>query len=261
MSTQDSDNSFIRDALPAFISEAQEQTEQLEQLMLQLEDTPDDRELLDALFRCAHTVKGSAGIFGLDTVVSFTHHVESLLDRLREGRVVLTPALSTLLLRCNDEIRSLIAADAASAEGDAGAPIPPERAALIASLQAAYGDDVPAAAPAAAPAPGPRPGPGADPLSRSWLVAVRFGADTFRNGMDPLAILNYVRTLGTISALGCDALAIPALDQVDPESSISASRSTPASAAKRSSRPSASCAMTARCTSSSPSPRPRPWPT
>jgi two-component system chemotaxis sensor kinase CheA len=38
---------------------------------------PDDRELLDALFRCAHTVKGSAGIFGLDAVVAFTHHVET----------------------------------------------------------------------------------------------------------------------------------------------------------------------------------------
>jgi two-component system chemotaxis sensor kinase CheA len=110
MNTRDTDNSFIREALPAFISEAQEQTEQLEQLLLQLEDTPDDRELLDALFRCAHTVKGSAGIFGLDAVVSFTHHVESLLDRLREGRVALTPALSTLLLRCNDEIRALIEA-------------------------------------------------------------------------------------------------------------------------------------------------------
>ena len=76
---QDLDNSFIAEALPAFISEAQEQLEMLEQLLLQLEDAPQDSELLGALFRCAHTVKGSAGIFGLDEVVAFTHYVETLL--------------------------------------------------------------------------------------------------------------------------------------------------------------------------------------
>jgi len=108
MNSSDEDNSFIAEALPAFISEAQEQIETLEQLLLQLEDDPTDRELLDALFRCAHTVKGSAGIFGLDRVVAFTHHVETLLDRVREGHVALTPELSTLLLQCNDQIRVLV---------------------------------------------------------------------------------------------------------------------------------------------------------
>jgi HPt (histidine-containing phosphotransfer) domain-containing protein len=66
MNQTERDNSFIAEALPAFISEAQEQIASIEQLLLQLEDAPDDRDLLDALFRCAHTVKGSAGIFGLD---------------------------------------------------------------------------------------------------------------------------------------------------------------------------------------------------
>ncbi|MFM2067896.1 MAG: hypothetical protein RLZZ584_2805, partial [Pseudomonadota bacterium] len=104
----DHDLSFVADALPAFISEAREQTQALEQLLLQLEEHPHDRELLDALFRCAHTVKGSAGIFGLTAVVEFTHHVETLLDRLREGRLTLDLDISTLLLQCNDQISHLI---------------------------------------------------------------------------------------------------------------------------------------------------------
>lgn len=58
----DADQDFIAAALPAFISEAVEQTETIETLLLELEEHPDDREMLDALFRCAHTVKGSAGI-------------------------------------------------------------------------------------------------------------------------------------------------------------------------------------------------------
>ena len=133
----DQDASFIAEALPAFVSEAKEQVASIEQLLLELEDAPDDRERLDALFRCAHTVKGSAGIFGLDRVVAFTHHVETLLDRMREGRVALTPALGTLLLECNDEIRALVeqAPDAPEGEDDRA-----RRAALIESLQAAGGD-------------------------------------------------------------------------------------------------------------------------
>ena len=113
--SDDADQSFIAEAMPAFISEAREQVEAIEQLLLQLEENPGDRELLDALFRCAHTVKGSAGIFGLDKVVAFTHHVETLLDNMREGTVALGPQLSTLLLECNDQILHLV--DSAADEG------------------------------------------------------------------------------------------------------------------------------------------------
>ncbi len=212
--SNDLDQSFVAEALPAFISEAQEQIEALEQLLLELEDRPDDRELLNALFRCAHTVKGSAGIFGLDRVVAFTHHVETLLDQLREGRVALTPALSTLLLQCNDQIRDLVA-QARDAAVDEDPAVVAARAALVVQLQAAAGVDT--AAPSA-PAPAAEVAAALPSSSRRWHVSVAFGADTFRNGMDPLAILNYVRGLGDVPALICDIEAVPALGQLDPES-------------------------------------------
>ena len=212
MNSQDQDNSFVNEALPAFISEAKEQTDTLEQLLLQLEEAPQDRELLDALFRCAHTVKGSAGIFGLDDVVTFTHHVETLLDRLREGHLLLDPELSTLLLQSNDEIRALV--DAAEGGSHDSPERRQDRAVIVLRLKAASGSPTDAqpdpdacAAPVAAPE---RAGP--------WRIAVAFGVDTFRNGMDPLAILNYLRGLGSIQALTCDLGAIPALDGADPES-------------------------------------------
>jgi two-component system chemotaxis sensor kinase CheA len=211
MNNRDSDNSFIAEALPAFISEAREQIEQLEQLLLQLEDAPDDRELLDSLFRCAHTVKGSAGIFGLDKVVAFTHHVETLLDRLREGQLTLSPELSTLLLQCNDQIRALVAAaqdPLADTEHDVQA-----RAALVERLRLASGDVADAAAPATqAQAAAAAAGAGA------WHVSVQFGPDTYRNGMDPLAIVNYVAGLGSVSRMNCDFAAVPAIEALDPES-------------------------------------------
>ncbi len=206
MTSADHDTSFIAEALPAFISEAQEQIASIEQLLLQLEDAPNDRELLDALFRCAHTVKGSAGIFGLDAVVAFTHHVETLLDHLREGAIGLTPELSTLLLRCNDQIRRLIDQASGGQDDAEGAA---ERNALVAQLGAL--------APSRAPAETANPQESATGESR-WHVSVAFGADTFRNGMDPLAILNYVAQQGTLGAIGCDIDAVPTLEALDPES-------------------------------------------
>jgi two-component system chemotaxis sensor kinase CheA len=215
----DIDQSFIAEALPAFISEAQEQIEALEQLLLELEGRPDDRELLNALFRCAHTVKGSAGIFGLDRVVAFTHHVETLLDRLREGQLALTPALSTLLLQCNDQIRSLVTQAQARAVDEDPAAVA-QRAALVLQLQDAAGAAPATAAVASASAAGPAAAMVAAVAapSRRWHVFAGFGADTFRNGMDPLAILNYVRGLGTVPQLVCDVAAVPPLQQLDPES-------------------------------------------
>ena len=211
MNHHDQDASFIAEALPVFISEAQEQLEALEQLLLQLEDDAGNRQLLDALFRCAHTIKGAAGVFGLDEVVAFTHHVETLLDRLRDGHVQLTAALSTLLLQSNDQVRLLIAeAQGQAIDAPAAAAA---RAALVQALQAQAG-----VAPSAAATQAPAPGLAADPAGTpGWHLRIRFGTEVFRNGMDPLALLNYLRGLGTIVDLRCDVDAVPALEALDAE--------------------------------------------
>lgn len=213
--SNDPDQSFIAEALPAFISEAQEQIQSLEQLLLELENNPEDRELLNALFRCAHTVKGSAGIFGLDRVVAFTHHVETLLDMMREGRLALTPALSTLLLQCNDQIRLLVdQARVQDTEEDAIALAVRED--LVQQLLAACNVGGPSLEDMSTEAPAAEQVLPAG--VRRWHVSVAFGVDIYRNGMDPLAILGYLRGLGEIPQLVCDVAAIPPLDQINPES-------------------------------------------
>jgi two-component system chemotaxis sensor kinase CheA len=203
------DLAFIAEALPAFLNEAEEQVHALEELLLQLEDRPGDRELLNALFRCAHTVKGSAGLFGLDELVGFTHHMETLLSHLREGTLALTAALSTLLLRCNDQVRLLVA----EAGGQVADPaVAAQRAELAQALQ----DALPANG--AAPAPAARPAAaGAPPEARRWRVQAQFGANTFRDGMDPLAIVQYLQGLGTALGGQLDTAAVPPLDTLDPE--------------------------------------------
>jgi two-component system chemotaxis sensor kinase CheA len=213
--TGGTDPDFVRDALPAFVAEASEQTDRIEQLLLELEDAPGDRALLDELFRCAHTVKGSAGIFGLDAVVGFTHHVETLLDAVRDGDVALTPALGTLLLRCTDRIRALVGAAQDGTQADGTQADGDDERALVDALREAC-------AHRAASAPGSGAAPAADAAAPTaadarWRVSVAFGADTFRNGMDPLAIVSYLGRIGTVEGVECDVDAIPPLDAIEPD--------------------------------------------
>jgi two-component system chemotaxis sensor kinase CheA len=211
----DSDTRLFAEVLPAFVSEALEQIAGIEQLLLQLETVPDDANLLDALFHCAHTVKASAGLFGLEAVVAFTQHVETLLDRLREGHLRLTPELSTLLLGCNDQIRGLVDAAAGRREDDRGEA----REALIERLRAAAGGHSAdtAAAAIAAPATAALVA-GSAPSARHWRVSVDFGLDTFRNGMDPLAILTYLAGAGRVVLADCRDADVPMLERLEPES-------------------------------------------
>ena len=73
-------------ALQTFIIESRELLEDMENSLLTLEQAEDKSELINAVFRAAHTIKGSSGLFGLDGVVAFTHVTESVLDRVRDGR-------------------------------------------------------------------------------------------------------------------------------------------------------------------------------
>jgi len=207
----DADQDFIAAAMPAFISEAAEQFEAIETLLLELEEQPDDRDLLDSLFRCAHTVKGSAGIFGLHRVVDFTHHVETLLDKMRDGEIALTAEISTLLLQCNDQIKILV--DTAA---DESADTPQEqetRADLVVQLQAlTEGTPVEPEATAVA---SPEEAAGA---LRIWTIAAQFGPETFRNGMDPLSIARYLGGMGRVLSVRCGTETVPPLVNLNPES-------------------------------------------
>jgi len=214
-SASNADQDFISAAMPAFISESVEQTENIESLLLELEQHPDDRELLDSLFRCAHTVKGSAGIFGLTKVVEFTHHVETLLDQTREGAIALTPDISTLLLQCNDQIKFLVAT---ASDEDADTPAyRDERADLVVRLRA-----LTEGSPAQRQAQGSSPthaasGAPAAPALTVWTISARFGPEVFRNGMDPLSIARYLGGMGTVQHMQCGTEDVPALVNLDPE--------------------------------------------
>ena len=83
----------FNDVLHTFFAESRGLLGEMESALMSLEREPGDAEAIHAVFRAAHTIKGSAGLFGLDDIVGFTHHVETLLDRVRSGSLNLQLSL------------------------------------------------------------------------------------------------------------------------------------------------------------------------
>jgi two-component system chemotaxis sensor kinase CheA len=96
-----------QDPFNTFIEEVKELLEGLEQLLIHLENHPQDLESIHTAFRHIHTIKGSGAMFGLDPLTSFTHTVENVFDKLRDGNILLTSELITLILQSKDVIEQL----------------------------------------------------------------------------------------------------------------------------------------------------------
>ncbi|MBI1356329.1 MAG: histidine kinase [Acidobacteria bacterium] len=102
-----------------FLIESAENLNQLDQDFVELEQSPDDRELLSSIFRTIHTIKGTCGFLGFHTLEAVTHRAENLLSQLREGERRLTPELTTLLLETVDVVKGILGSiEKTGGEGD-----------------------------------------------------------------------------------------------------------------------------------------------
>lgn len=209
----------LDEALELFIVECRELLEDMESGLLAVETAPEKGEIINAVFRAAHTIKGSSGLFSLDHIVAFTHVVESVLDRVRSGKQVLDGALVSLLLGCGDHIRALV--DGVVGGEHSGSPeLLQAGEPLMAGLRAYLDAPAPkAAVPSAAAESVPHPHhlSGTQVGADHWHISVRFGADVLRNGMDPLSFIRYLGTLGQITAVATVFDALPDVDFMDPE--------------------------------------------
>ena len=198
-------------AQQTFIAEARELLQVMEQSLLQLESEPGDEDAIGAVFRAAHTIKGSAGLFGLAPIVGFTHIVEDVLDRLRDGSVTVDAGLIAVLLKCGDHILDLI--EAVDHHSGALQPATLARGEVLREALSAYQSLQTASA--AIETFGADDAPQAEVL---WHISLRFGVDVFRNGMDPLSFLRYLDTLGQLLQVTTLTDSLPPVDAWDPES-------------------------------------------
>ncbi|MFT4173912.1 MAG: chemotaxis protein CheA [Rhodocyclaceae bacterium] len=207
-------------AREAFFVESRDMLGAMEDALLRLESDPSDADTLNALFRAAHTIKGSAGMFELARIVAFTHVVENLLVRVRNGEQSADETLLALLLQCSDHIGALVD-EAQFGESDADVLAANEaRSTLLISHLQSYLGTAPAAPAAVAVAVDTATLPDADQggTCGNWHISVRFGRDVMRHGMDPLAILRYLASLGSVVRLHTLFDDMPAREEMDAES-------------------------------------------
>ncbi len=192
------------DPVAVFRMEAAECLETIEAGLLDLTHQLDDRDLVDAVFRGLHTLKGSGSMFGFDALAAFTHHCETAFDRVRKGEVPATSELVAAVLAAQDHMRALV--DQPDADhGDTGHK-------LLAQLQAAVGGQGAASAPATAPAPAPVT---ATKKAITWRIRFSLPTNAMANGTNPLGLLDELRDLGECT-IHANTAAIPPLSELVP---------------------------------------------
>ena len=158
-----SDFAGMEDLLQDFLQEAHDLLSDVDNKLVDLEKMPDDRGLLNDIFRGFHTVKGGAGFLNASELVTLCHLTENLFDRLRNGELELTPELMDVIMAATKGVRDMF--------GELGQMVQPQPAdpQVIAALQGALSGEAPAAPVAAPASPAPEP-VAAAPGEPDWNV-------------------------------------------------------------------------------------------
>ena len=206
-------------ALQTFIDEATELLTEMEAALLDCERNDWSADAVNSVFRAAHTIKGSAGLFGLDPIVSFVHVVETALDRVRTGQTVTSEALAVVLMKCTDHIKVLLTHVIEGSESSSA--VIAQGADLLERLQSLAGHvgavtlkqpNLPVSVVADASMAG------VTAASDCWHISVRFKADVLRNGMDPLSFIRYLTSFGSLLGSTLIENSLPSAEELDPES-------------------------------------------
>ncbi|MBI5847462.1 MAG: chemotaxis protein CheA [Nitrospirae bacterium] len=199
----------IDQAKETYREEASELLSELETALLDLEESPNDMDLIGRIFRAMHTIKGSGAMFGFDEIARFTHEVETVYDQVRNSKISVTKELIDLTLAARDQIRTMLEASCGGAPADVI-----KSGQIIASLKAMM--------------------PGASPVQKeearvsiaeatengspmiTYRICFKPSANIFRTGADPVALIEELRQFGEHKVVA-HTTDIPSLDELDPE--------------------------------------------
>ena len=210
-----------------FLSEANEIVEGLENDLVLLEDNKSDEDLLNKIFRSAHTLKSSAGTVGFTTMSELNHVAENLLEKVRSGKLDVTPKMITVLLEFLDTVK-LMLQNIIDGKGEA------DGVDNIESLKAkikAIADGNEDIETVASPQPKKETPKAEEPKeevkevkaegteksgsSNVFHVDMSFKATIFDNGIDPLMFLNDLKAIGTIKNLKIDYSNVPTISALE----------------------------------------------
>jgi len=195
----------------SFFTESSEHVETIEAGLLALEERPQDMDLLNRIFRAAHSIKGNAGMFNFTAIGGLTHKMENVLDLLRNEEMPVTPHVIDVLLRALDGLKNLL--DIAQGGGDVDeAAIQALEQELLACQKGDNADsesstEVQPSATSATP-------------EKLWrLVKIDWVPlpELFQGGLDPVQIFKELHELGMVKVLQVRTDQLPPLETMDPE--------------------------------------------
>jgi len=195
-----------------YLEEAYELLSELEDALIEVEQRPDDKDLIDRIFRAMHTLKGSGAMFGFNDIAEFTHTIETVYDYVREYKLTVNKYLVSLTLSACDQIKAML--DVFQGRGTVDESevnsITDEFLKLI------PGDDENALS---GPIDSSRSGSNKDEGGHKVTYRIRFipHENLFKNGTNPLLLLNELRAFGE-NRIICHIQNIPDLRDIKPES-------------------------------------------
>jgi two-component system chemotaxis sensor kinase CheA len=217
------ETNYLAEGLQIFSEESSELLQQSEYILLKLEDAPDSDELINDLFRTIHTIKGSAGLFGFDDVVSFTHVAESVMGQLRDKEISLDDDLMGLLLDSRDQISRLVAHVLDNAELPISDTLRETGEGLLIKLNKYLGIEIADSPDALTTAKEPEiqtelENTGSEMVGNDyWHISVRFNRNVLADGMDPLSFLRYLDQIGDYISMTTLLTDLPSLEDINPE--------------------------------------------
>lgn len=206
-------------AKQGFQHEAEELLEDMEQALLHLENEPGDMDSVNAVFRAAHTIKGTAGVFGFDDVVSFTHVAESLLDMIRDDEIKINDEIIAILLKSGDHMADLVN-HVVESDGATPEDLLSVSESLIKQLESCMGKSLDAGKAIEVKEQIVEQVARENDASSSndnWHISLRFGTDVLKNGMDPQSFIKYLQRIGNIVSITTLVDNVPSLKNIDPE--------------------------------------------
>lgn len=201
--------------LQSFLEEAKELIQHAEEALLNLDKDPTGEEEINSLFRSVHTLKGSAGLFALDSFVAIAHQMESLMMRVRDGELLLNSAMISALLHGIDILRQHIEELEQTGEltdqHDAHQHLLDQFSAFHATSPDPEGTD-------------DSPPHDTEPVSSSgsatpmpWHISLRFAPNLFEFGFDPASFVRYLSKMGTITHTFIFDSELPCWNEFNPE--------------------------------------------
>jgi len=198
-----------------FFEESFEGLDAMESGLLEMNDGGTNLDTVNTIFRAAHSIKGGSGTFGLDSITSFTHIMEGMLDEMREGKREATPDIVNVLLESVDVLRELMTAYQNNENPDVShmEDLQKQLAVLRDSKPNTQVDSI-AESDNGNDSDGNQTDDGGK--IEGWNISFHPHADLFKTGNDPSLILRELSELGEISVVVDDSH-VPAFSEMDPE--------------------------------------------